>query len=537
MFKFLRAICAGLSVLSSAAVLSAGCVSSSSVSGCVKFAQRTDSGFDQFNENRQYDSWINSHFWRLQTSPGYFDGYLKYLPHAWAYIDSYAIYAGGDVAAKHPDWILQDQYGNPLYIPWGCSNGHCPQWAGDITNPNFKASIIAEAKSYIAAGYLGLWIDDVNLDMTIGDGYGNFVRPIDPATNAPMTDAAWRAYFAQFMTEIRQALPNVEITHNSVWFAGGGADPGKDPSVQKEIKAANYINREGGVQDGGLTGDNGFWSMQNLLRFFDQVHALGTHVILENFSNIGEYGPACYFLTADGIDAYSDMSANPTNWAAMYDVQLGDPMGARYDWNGLIRRDFAKGVVLVNPPGKATVKVTLPSGAVYRNIAGQIVTSVSLSGKQGAILTTSTAVAPPPPPSQPIANGIHVITNQLSGLVLDDPAGSVTSGQQMIQWSSNGGDNQKWKFTFDSTTNAYTIMNLQSGMYLADVSQKLVQRPLSAYPNQLWIASAANGGYVLKNRATGLVMDDPASSTAQGTGIITWSPNPGGTRNQTWIVN
>lgn len=377
-------------MFSFAAALSAGCVSNSADPGCLRFAQRTSSSFNQFNQNRQYDNWINSHFWRLQTSAGYFDQYLRYLPNAWAYFDSYGVHTGSSLVSQHPDWILQDAYGNNLFIPWGCSGGTCPQYALDISNQGYIDWWISQAQAIMAKGYKGLWIDDVNLAMRISDGNGTSVVPIDRATNQPMTDAAWRQYFANFMTQVRQALPGAEIVHNAIWFAGPGA-VGSDPAVQQEIKAADYINCERGVGDSGLTGDGGYWSVQNLFNYVDTVHRLGANIIIEDLSNIGEYGPASYFMVSSGMDGFSDTSANPNNWPAMYDVTLGTPLGNRYNWSGLMRRDFSGGMALINPPNAPTVTVTLPG--TYKNTSGQFVSQITLSARQGALLLGTTSIA------------------------------------------------------------------------------------------------------------------------------------------------
>ncbi len=142
---------------------------------------------------------------------------------------------------------------------------------------------------------------------------------------------------------------------------------------------------------------------------------------------------------------------------------------------------------------------------------------------------------PTPTPTGPVANGIYTLTNQFSNLVMDDPGMSVSSGTQMIQWSANGGDNQKWKFTGDGSGN-YTIANVHSGMYLTDLGQGTLQQVLqNNAASQLWTLKAAgNGGYLLTNKATGKVVDDANMSLSQGTGMITWSANNG--QNQCWTV-
>jgi hypothetical protein len=42
---------------------------------------------------------------------------------------------------------------------------------------------------------------------------------------------------------------------------------------------------------------------------------------------------------------------DPTLWWSGYDVVLGDPVGARYLWQGVHRRDFTNGMVLLSGPG------------------------------------------------------------------------------------------------------------------------------------------------------------------------------------------
>ena len=217
----------------------------------------------------------------------------------------------------------------------------------------------------MATGYKGLWIDDVNLIMQVGNGYGHRVAPIDRATGRPMTTNAWEKYFADFMTQVRQALPKAEILHNSLWFAGSGAR-GSDPYVQQEIKAADWINRESGISDTGITGDDGPWSVQEFFRFVDIVHSLGAQIDIQEFDMNGEYGIAGYFLVSNGTDAFG-AGISPDKWPAVLDVDLGNPQGPRYGWKGLIRRDFENGMVLLNPPGKPTARVDVNGSYVDSN--------------------------------------------------------------------------------------------------------------------------------------------------------------------------
>ena len=67
------------------------------------------------------------------------------------------------------------------------------------------------------------------------DGRHEQLTPIDNNTGLPMTQQAWEKYFADFLTEVRQAFPSVEICHNAIWFAGN-ADPAHDPYLRSKSK-------------------------------------------------------------------------------------------------------------------------------------------------------------------------------------------------------------------------------------------------------------------------------------------------------------
>jgi hypothetical protein len=360
--------------------------------GRPRFMQRTDSSqvslFD--NPSLAQQQWFRDKWQRAMVYSPYWDSRLAWYPNAWDYLDAYAIYNPSTLAGQHPDWILKDASGNKLYIPWGCSGGTCPQYAADIGNPAWRQYFIDTAKTAVAKGYKGIHVDDVNMDMNVGNGSGQKVAPIDPRTGALMTDSQWKKYFADFMEQLRAAIPNAEITHNGVWFNGGGLHDGTQPEIAREIKAANYYNMERGFNDAGLTGGTGIWSVYAMLRFIDNVHAYGGHVVIQSYaSNLtaAEYNLAGYFLINDGNDYVSStVGSMPGSWWSGYDVNLGDAKGGRYLWNGVWRRDFTGGIVLLNEPG-ATTK-TLNLGSTFLNTSGTAVSSVTLSAAQGVVLAS-----------------------------------------------------------------------------------------------------------------------------------------------------
>ncbi|MFZ0589665.1 MAG: RICIN domain-containing protein, partial [Bryobacteraceae bacterium] len=81
----------------------------------------------------------------------------------------------------------------------------------------------------------------------------------------------------------------------------------------------------------------------------------------------------------------------------------------------------------------------------------------------------------------------------------------------------------------------YTIENAFSGLYLTDNGNgQLVQALQNNADSQLWQLKASGSNYVLMNKITGRVVDDPGLNVAQGVGIITWPPNGG--PNQSWTI-
>lgn len=364
--------------------------------GLTKFFLRSSSAFNGYTDNPPISTqvWIKSHFWRIQSSSTYWDTRLSWMPNAWAYLDLYGIPAKSSIASQHPDWIMRDNSGNPLYIPWGCGNGTCPNYAGDMTNAGFRNHWIAFAQSLVAKGYKGFWIDDVNMEFRVAYGSGADAIPHDPNTGATMTYDNWRRHIAEFTEQIRAALPTSELVHNSIWFAT--PNRASDQYVSREIDSADFINCERGISDSGLGSGTGPWSVRAFLDFVDTVHAHGKNVVFDEYDYDGDYGLAGYYLISNGDDVLGNHAATPDNWWSGYDVNLGSPLAARYDWNGLIRRDFSAGMVLLNTPGAPAITVSLPTS--LRQIDdGRLVSQVTLQPGQAVVLN-GTATAPPPPP-------------------------------------------------------------------------------------------------------------------------------------------
>jgi hypothetical protein len=190
--------------------------------------------------------------------------------------------------------------------------------------------------------------------------------------------------------------------HNALWFA-----PRTDPLVQRQLLAADVVALERGVNDAGIVRGTGTYGFETLLGLIDWLHERGRAIWLDGEARDDagrEYNLATYLLVNTGVDYVGQHpGGEPDQWWPGYDVDLGAAAGSRRTVDGVFRRDFARGVVLVNQPGASQVTVSLEGTHV--DLAGAMRTSVTLGPASGAVLrraasapgASSSGAAPPKP--------------------------------------------------------------------------------------------------------------------------------------------
>ena len=114
----------------------------------------------------------------------------------------------------------------------------------------------------------------------VSNGNGVYTLPLDPRTGARMDETAWQRYMADFMQEVRAALPGVEIVHNTIWTVGDAT-----PDLRRQLNAADYIELERGFNDAGIVGGASKFGWQTLASFIDRRHADGRAVILDGYAD------------------------------------------------------------------------------------------------------------------------------------------------------------------------------------------------------------------------------------------------------------
>jgi hypothetical protein len=369
--------------------------------GSVKFMRNATTAFDPWlleaRHNTGLRSWMKRHYWQMR---GYHPFFTNNALEVWnppptqEYHDLYALYLSGQQGTidEHPEWILRSSAdaNQRLYIPFDCNGQTCPAYAGDLGNPAFRNWWIDRAKSVIKHGYAGLAIDNVNIDrIHTGNAAGAHVTPRDPRTGTAMTHAAWTRYTADFVKKIRKEFPNklMSVNANQWWVPHDGA-------ARDIAKATDFIELERGFTDSNIAGGSGTFGFLTMLSHIDWLHGHGSSIIYQPYTADPinrELDLAGYFLVKARSDAImSDYQANRSNWWPGWDTYLGGALGKRYSWpeggDALLRRDFAGGMVLVNDPGSPTRVVSLPQGDTWRDLNGNVVTSVSLPARRGKVL-------------------------------------------------------------------------------------------------------------------------------------------------------
>ena len=360
--------------------------------GQVKFfvdAKADFSGWTRSPTRRQQAA-MRENYYRMQVYSPYFDTRLRWFPNAWEYEDAYSLKPDSDRVRRNPEWVLRDADGKELYIPFACKNGTCPQYAADMGNPEFRKDWLDRLADNMRAGYIGIWVDDVNMLMRVGNGDGELVKPVDPRTGKEMLYSDWQRYLAEFMEEVRARFPQAEISHNVIYWAHP-PDGNKDYLLRQAL-AADYINLERGVTTDGMRGGDGKYGFETFLAYIDWVHSLGRNVIMDDDDSDTirerDLELAFYFLINNGgdlIGADGDRSRmNPDNFWDGYRIDLGRALGPRYVQNGIFRRDFSCGTVLVNQPQQPPRTIDL--GEYMTALDGRILRSVSLPAASGSVM-------------------------------------------------------------------------------------------------------------------------------------------------------
>ncbi len=125
-----------------------------------------------------------------------------------------------------------------------------------------------------------------------------------------------------------------------------------------------------------------------------------------------------------------------------------------------------------------------------------------------------------------------------SGKLADVKDGSTADRAAVIQWSANGGSNQRWRLQ-DAGSGYFRVVNVNSGKCLDVTSGStsngatVIQYTCGGGSNQQWQVRDMGSGYAqLVARHSGKCLDVSNVSTADGAALIQWTCGSGS--NQQW---
>lgn len=142
-----------------------------------------------------------------------------------------------------------------------------------------------------------------------------------------------------------------------------------------------------------------------------------------------------------------------------------------------------------------------------------------------------------------ITGNWYKIKNVHSGKYLGIENSSTANLAYIAQYTSSGSNNLQWKLVAQGSN--YVLVNRNSGKAIdianSDQSSgvQLIQYTVTNGQNQQWqLVSAGTGKYLLRTAmSSGNIIDNPGSSTADGTRMILYTANGAtGTPNQQWVL-
>ena len=169
--------------------------------------------------------------------------------------------------------------------------------------------------------------------------------------------------------------------------------------------------------------------------------------------------------------------------------------------------------------GKTPFTHTIPHPFSRPDECGVVVTAALSSGTGNIHLTLSSSSTPPP-----------TAIKGYGGKCADDTGNSSALRNKIQIWSCTGGAAQNWSFSNGELVHNGKCLNDQAS---GGSGSKIVLWTCDRAPNETWTHSSRNE-YVLKARGSTLCLDDPGSSTKNGTQLIVYTCNNGS--NQHWSL-
>ena len=258
-----------------------------------------------------------------------------------------------DISANHPDWFLLDTNGNRMRTS-PTSN----YWRMDPGNAGWRSFFVSRLLEIDQQkGWSGVFLD--NLEASLSEIKMDGLLPAKYPDDASY-QAAVRGFIQYMYANYSQAY-NRPMVANII-------------SRSTEAQWLDYIQYLGGAMQerwavpwastsGYLTESK--WNSDMALA--EKTQAQGKYIILvaqgsKTDTNRQKFAFASYLLISNGKASFRYTNSSYYSEVWLYDnykVQLGSPLGARYQSGTAWRRDFTNGYVVVDPVNNtATISTT-----------------------------------------------------------------------------------------------------------------------------------------------------------------------------------
>jgi hypothetical protein len=293
-------------------------------------------------------------------------------------VSDFAGYA--DARVNHPDWFLRDAHGNPLVF-----EDYPTSHVMDVGNTAYQHTGAARVSRVAKEHHFdGLFLDDANASLRWVIAGGSAACVTYPTT------AKWQAAVYSFLSNVAPQLHQAgllvvaniggSIITRGLWQKWNGPIDG----------AMEESFTDGGTGPDSTT--NGRWPPKLAHALWSETTGkISLDHAVTGTRQGARYALATMLLAARGKNLFSaSIGYSREVWWPEYTTanSLGRPLGAyRVLRNGVYRRDFTNGLVLVNPGARTASTVRL--GGSYSGSGLGKVTGVSLAPTSGLVLVRS----------------------------------------------------------------------------------------------------------------------------------------------------
>ena len=288
------------------------------------------------------------------------------------------------------DWWLRDKNGNRVY-----SRGWPQNHFLNILKPEVRAWIVERAVDRLnISGYDGVFVDMLGPALTV-PGYTS-APAINPTTNAVWTRSEWLDATKVVGLDVQRAIGSKPMIANGLVRGNSYFNP-VSPTKTLFNTGMVYGMSEIWLRDPfqsvtSFRSESAWKSDVDMIKDADasgygvgvtvKAWAAGTQAQKDRYH---EYALASFMLGTGGRSLFNySYKLNQMNIPHPWDlVNLGKSLGAYKKIDGIYRRDFSAGIVLVNP-ARSSVVVNLNREMV--DLRGKTISSITVKPNTGYVL-------------------------------------------------------------------------------------------------------------------------------------------------------